>query len=54
MSELAGLIGWCIHSFHDWIAPNGLSKRRALLFLLAMTALAAALLYLAWPGGLPS
>ena len=54
MSELAGFIGWCLSSFHDWLAPNGLSKKRAVLFLLFMAALSAGLFYVAWPDGLES
>jgi len=54
MSELAGFIGWCLSSFHDWIAPSGLNRKRAAIFLVFMAALAAGLFYVAWPDAFPS
>lgn len=55
VDELAGLIGWMLHSFHDWLVPDGrVSKRRAALVILGAALISAALFYVAWPGGLPS
>jgi len=54
MSELAGLIGVILQSLSDWFAPNGWSRRRALIFLFLALCLSVTLFWIAWPDGLPS
>ena len=54
MQELAGMIGWVLRYVSEFIAPNGWTRRRALVVLFLAVCLSATLLYIAWPDGLPS
>jgi len=48
------MIGWVLRYVSEFIAPNGWTRRRALVVLFLAVCLSATLLYIAWPDGLPS